>query len=61
MHGSYAGLIKPNRSTGKSPGTTSLGGFGFRRVLVAKPQEKQVISKQAEKPPFLSHIIMRIN
>ena len=61
MQGSYAGLIKSHRTTGKSPGTTSLGGFGFHRVLVAKPQEKQVISKHAEKLPLLSHIILRIS
>ena len=65
MPASHAGiicwLITPQRTTGNSQGTTSLGGFGCRELLAAKPQEKQVISKQAEKLPYSSHIIMRIS
>ena len=61
MQGPFARLITPHRTTGNSLGTSSLQGFGCRRVLIAKPQEKQVISKQAETLPYSSHIIMRIS
>ena len=61
MQGPFARFITPHRTTGNSLGTSSLQGFGCRRVLIAKPQEKQVISKQAEMLPYSSHIIMRIS